>query len=198
MTSSDPNKAAHAIWELNQAKTFIESRGANHAQFNPIRKTAKGPTTLQFNDLLEYIASKLIADFDKNTDYAALNDGEAETEEATQAEWTPFLSQHYYSSAPLGGSGFPPRKNNSQPYGINFGNILLNLMRPSKCMTEKYTPALRANNITLDTILEAISINPIPKRIELDGSSGDGGPASPPSHDLEWHEQFHTLMYGIF
>ena len=86
MTSSDPNKAAHAIWELNQAKTFIESRGANHAQFNPIRKTAKGPTTLQFNDLLEYIASKLIADFDKNTDYAALNDGEAETEEATQAE----------------------------------------------------------------------------------------------------------------
>jgi hypothetical protein len=52
-------------------------------------------------------------------------------------------------------------------------------------MTEKYTPALRATIITLDAILEAISINPIPKRIELDGSSGDGGPATPPSHDKE-------------
>ena len=51
--------------------------------------------------------------------------------------------------------------------------------------------------ITLDAILEAISINPISKRIELDGSGGDGGPTTPPSHDQKWHEQSHTLMYGI-
>lgn len=53
------------------------------------------------------------------------------------------------------------------------------------CMTQDDLPAIRARNITLDAILEAISINPIPKRIELDGSSGDGGPATPPSSDEE-------------
>jgi len=53
------------------------------------------------------------------------------------------------------------------------------------CMTQNDLPAMRAMTITLDAILEAISINPIPKRIELDGSSGDGGPATPPSHDKE-------------
>lgn len=37
----------------------------------------------------------------------------------------------------------------------------------------------------MDVILEAISMNPIPKRIELDGSSGDGGPTTPPSSDEE-------------
>jgi len=86
MTSSDPNKAAHATWELNQAKKFLASGGQNHEDFGPIRKTQNGPTSLTFNDLLEYIASKLLANFDKNIDYAALNDSEAETEEATQAE----------------------------------------------------------------------------------------------------------------
>ncbi len=53
------------------------------------------------------------------------------------------------------------------------------------CMTQDDLPAMRAMTITLDAILEAISINPIPKRIELDGSSGDGGPATPPSSDEE-------------
>ena len=52
-------------------------------------------------------------------------------------------------------------------------------------MTQNDLPTIRAMTITLDVILEAISINPIPKRIELDGSSGDGGPTTPPSHDQE-------------
>lgn len=53
------------------------------------------------------------------------------------------------------------------------------------CMTQNDLRAMRAMNITLDAILEAISINPIPKRIESDGRSGDGGPTTPPSHDKE-------------
>lgn len=54
------------------------------------------------------------------------------------------------------------------------------------CMTQSdLLQAMRTMTKTLDEILEAISINPIPKRIELDGSSGDGGPATPPSHDQE-------------
>jgi hypothetical protein len=52
-------------------------------------------------------------------------------------------------------------------------------------MTQNDLRAMRAMTITLDAILEAISINPIPKRIELDGSGGDGGPTTPPSHDQE-------------
>lgn len=51
------------------------------------------------------------------------------------------------------------------------------------CMTQNDLPVIRARTITMDVILEAISINPIPKRIELDGSSGDGGPTTPPSSD---------------
>ena len=52
-------------------------------------------------------------------------------------------------------------------------------------MTQNDLRAMRAMTITLDAILEAISINPIPKRIESDGSGGDGGPTAPPSHDQE-------------
>lgn len=52
-------------------------------------------------------------------------------------------------------------------------------------MTRYDTTAMKAMTKALNTILEAISINPIPKRIELDGSSGDGGPTTPPSHDQE-------------
>ncbi len=54
-----------------------------------------------------------------------------------------------------------------------------------RCMTQNDLRAMRAMTITLDAILEYISINPTPKRIELDGSSGDGGPTTPPSHDQE-------------
>lgn len=54
-----------------------------------------------------------------------------------------------------------------------------------ECMTQNDLRAMRAMTITLDAILEAISTNPIPKRIELDGSGGDGGPTTPPSHDQE-------------
>jgi len=50
-------------------------------------------------------------------------------------------------------------------------------------MTQNDLPIIRTRAITIDTILELISINPIPKRIESDGCSGDGGPATPPSHD---------------
>jgi len=61
----------------------------------------------------------------------------------------------------------------------------MKIMEMLGCMTQDDLPAMRAMTITLDAILEAISINPIPKRIELDGSSGDGGPATPPSSDEE-------------
>ena len=62
----------------------------------------------------------------------------------------------------------------------------MKIMEMLGCMTQDDLPAIRAMTITtLDAILEAISINPIPKRIVLDGSSGDGGPATPPSSDEE-------------
>jgi len=68
----------------------------------------------------------------------------------------------------------------------------MKIMEMLGCMTQDDLPAKRAMTITTDELLEAISIspfhfllNPIPKRIELDGSSGDGGPATPPSSDEE-------------
>ena len=82
MRSNDPNRQHYENAVQAQAKHFIAT-GEGGALFNPIRKTKGGPATLTMTALVEFVAGKFIADYDKNTDYSPAVD---DNEEAPQEE----------------------------------------------------------------------------------------------------------------
>ena len=82
MRSNDPNRQHYENAVEAAAKHFIAT-GEGSALFNPIRKTKGGPATLTMPALVEFVAGKYSADYDKNTDYSPAVD---DTEEATQDE----------------------------------------------------------------------------------------------------------------
>lgn len=82
MRSSDPNRQHYDNAVEAAAKHFIAT-GEGSALFNPIRKTKDGPTVLTMTALVEFVAGKYSADYDKNTDYSPAVDA---TEEDTQEE----------------------------------------------------------------------------------------------------------------
>ncbi len=71
MRSNDPNRQHYDNAVLASAKHFIAT-GEGGVLFNPIRKTKGGPTTLTMPALVDFVAGKYIADYDKNTDYSLL------------------------------------------------------------------------------------------------------------------------------
>ncbi len=82
MRSNDPNRQHYDDAVEAAAKHFIAT-GEGSELFNPIRKTKGGPATLLMSALVEFVAGKYSADYDKNTDYSLAVD---DNEEATQDE----------------------------------------------------------------------------------------------------------------
>lgn len=82
MRSNDPNRQ-HYDNRVQTAAVHFIATGEGGALFNPIRKTKGGPATLTMNALVEFVAGKYNADYDKNTDYSPAVD---DAEEATQDE----------------------------------------------------------------------------------------------------------------
>ena len=82
MRSNDPNRQ-HYDNRVRDAAVHFIATGEGATLFNPIRKTEGGPTTLTMTALVDFVAGKYLADYDKNTDYSPAVD---DTEEATQDE----------------------------------------------------------------------------------------------------------------
>ncbi len=82
MRSNDPNRQHYENAVDAAAKHFIAT-GEGGTQFNPIRKTEGGPTTLTMTALVAFVAGKYATEYNKNTDYSPTV---ADNEEATQEE----------------------------------------------------------------------------------------------------------------
>ena len=82
MRSNDPNRQHYDNMVESKANHFIAT-GEGAANFNPIRKTKGGDAHLSMTALVDFVAGKFMADYDKNTDYSPAED---DNEEATQDE----------------------------------------------------------------------------------------------------------------
>jgi len=82
MRSNDPNRQHYDNMVESKAKHFIAT-GEGATNFNPIRKTKGGDAHLSMTALVDFVAGKFMADYDKNTDYSPAED---DNEEATQDE----------------------------------------------------------------------------------------------------------------